>query len=153
MTREIAFEGMTIEKVRALFEAKIASNEAERMKERKLNAPDPVNKRGLAITVFAFLDAEANAYLAAGGTPRYSISEKQLWLLDWYDTACPTAELRALINEAENGSPVIYDWRNLQVLMTELVEDNKIAKEMDIKEVSLDAVPAHIRARIENMKK
>lgn len=152
MTRKDAYGNMTIEQVKAIFAAKKAANEEERKREAQNRLPKPVNQKGLAIIVYAFLDAEADAYIASGGTARYSISEKQMFFLKWYENACPTTELRSLIQDAENGAPCVYDWRNLQVLMTELVEDFKTARELQDEEpqISLDNVPAHIRSRLEN---
>ena len=146
---------MTIEQMRAIFEAKKAANEEERKRENQNKLPKPLNPEGLAIIIFAFLDAEAASYLACGGTPRYQITEKQLFFLKWYDNAYPTTELSALIREAEQKPVCIYDWRNLQVLITELVEDYKAAKELQDEEteVNLDSVPPHIRARIESKTK
>lgn len=152
MTRTEAYGTMTIEQVKSMFKAKIAANEEERKREIQNKLPKPVNPKGLAIMVYAFLDAEAESYLACGGTPRYQISEKQLFFLKWYENAYPTTELAALINEAEYNPVCIYDWRNLQVLLTELVEDFKTARELQDQEaesINLDAVPPHIRARLE----
>lgn len=151
MTRKDAYENMTIEQVKKIFEAKKAANEEERKREIQNKLPKPVNPKGLAITVFAFLDAEAESYLACGGTARYQITEKQLFFLKWYESAYPTTELAALIREAEQNPVCIYDWRNLQVLLTELVEDFKAAKELQDKEeeINFDAIPPHIRARLE----
>lgn len=152
MTREEAFRNMTVEKAKAIFEAKKEANEEERKREMQNKLPKPVNPKGLAIMIYAFLDAEAESFIACGGTPRYQITEKQLFFLKWYENSYPTTEIAALINEAEQNPVCIYDWRNLQVLLTELVEDFKAAKELQDEEteMNLDAVPPHIRARIEN---
>ena len=142
----------TKETIKKLFNAKKEAAEEERKAEAKNKIVPVLNPDGIAITVCGFLDAEADAFLPCGGTPRYSISEKQLFFIKWYEEQYPTTELRLLIQEAENGAPCIYDWRNLQVLLTELVEDFKAAKELQNEEpkIDLDAVPPHIRARLES---
>lgn len=157
MTRNEALRNTGIssfEDVKKMFEAKKAANEEERRKEAEAKLPTPANPKGLAIIIFAFLDAEAEAYLACSGTARYQLTEKQMFYLKWYDSKYPTTELRALINEAEENPVCIYDWRNLQVLMTELVEDFRAAQQMQLeaetqKNIELDKLPAHIRARLE----
>lgn len=142
---------MTMELARKIFNAKKESAEEERKQELKNRVPRVLNPDAIAITVFGFLDAEAESFLACGGTARYSISEKQLFFLRWYDSQYPTTDIAALIREAEDGKPCIYDWRNLQVLLTELVSDFNAAKLQDEEpQISLDDVPAHIRARIES---
>ena len=145
----------TKETIKKLFNAKKEAAEEERKAEAKNKIVPVLNPDGIAITVCGFLDAEADAFLPCGGTPRYSISEKQLFSIKWYEEQYPTTELRLLIQEAENGAPCIYDWRNLQVLLTELVEDFKAAKELQNEEpkIDLDAVPPHIRARLESKTK
>ena len=142
---------MTIQQVKAIFAAKKEANEEERKREFQNKLPKPTNPRGLAAMVFAFLDAEAESFIACGGTPRYQITERQLFYLKWYENAYPTTELSALIKEAEHNPVCIYDWRNLQVLLTELVEDFKIAREVQEEEpeINFDAVPPHIKARLE----
>ena len=142
---------MSLELAKKLFNAKKEAAEEERKAEAKNKIVPVLNPDGIAITVCGFLDAEADAFLPCGGTPRYSISEKQLFFIKWYEEQYPTTELKLLIQEAENGVPCIYDWRNLQVLLTELVEDFKASRDMSKAEpqISLDNVPAHIRARLE----
>ena len=151
--RKVIFAEYGAEKVKAIFNAKKEAAEEERKAETKNKIVPVLNPDGIAITVFGFLDAEAEAYLACGGTARYFISEKQLFFLEWYEEQYPTGELKALIDEAKTGTPCIYDWRNLQVLLTELVEDFKTSKDMSMSEtepqISLDDVPPHIRARLE----
>lgn len=142
---------MNLEMVKKLFEAKKAANEEERKQELKNRVPRVLNPQGLAVTVYGFFEAEAESFLACGGTARYSISEKQMFFLNWYNDQFPTTDLTSLIREAEENPVVIYDWRNLQVLMTELVEDWRASKELQDEEpeISLDNVPTHIRSRLE----
>ena len=142
---------MTKETIKKLFNAKKEAAEEERKAEAKNKIVPVLNPDGIAVTVCGFLDAEADAFLPCGGEARYSISEKQLFFIKWYEEQYPTTELRLLIKEAENGAPCIYDWRNLSVLITELVSDWRASKDMSEVEpqISLDNVPAHIRARLE----
>ena len=142
---------ITKETIKKLFNAKKEAAEEERKAEAKNKIVPVLNPDGIALTVCGFLDAEADAFLPCGGTPRYSISEKQLFFIRWYEEQYPTTELRLLIQETENGEPCIYDWRNLNVLLTELVSDWRASKDMSEVEpqISLDNVPAHIRSRLE----
>lgn len=142
---------MSLQLAKKIFEEKKAAAAAEREQERKNSVPQVLNPQGLAITVFGFFEAEAESYLACGGTARYQITEKQLFFLKWYNDQYPTTELTSLIKEVEENPVCIYDWRNLQVLLTELVEDFKAAKEWkdQEEEINFDAVPPHIRARLE----
>lgn len=142
---------MSLELAKKIFEEKKAAADAEREQERKNSVPKVLNPQGLAITVYGFFESEAEAFLACGGTARYTISEKQLFFLKWYNDQFPTTDLSALIREAEENPVCIYDWRNLSILLTELVEDFKAAKELQDQEqeVNFDAVPPHIRSRIE----
>ena len=142
---------MNLELAKKIFEEKKAAAAAEREQERKNSVPQVLNPDGIAITVYGFFESETDAFIACGGTPRYQITEKQLYYLKWYNDQHPTTELRLLIQEAENGAPCIYNWKNLSVLITELVSDWRASKDMSEVEppISLDNVPAHIRARIE----
>ena len=142
---------MSLELAKKIFEEKKAAATAEREQERKNSVPRVLNPQGLAVTVFGFFEAEAEAFLACGGTARYTISEKQLFFLKWYNDQYPTTDLTALIREAEENPVCVYDWRNLSILLTELVEDWKASKELQDEEpeINLDAVPEHIRARLE----
>ena len=143
---------MNLQLAKKIFEEKKAAATAEREQERKNSVPKVLNPQGLAITVYGFFESEADAFLACGGTARYTISEKQLFFLKWYSDQFPTTDLSALIKEAEENPVCIYDWRNLQVLLTELVEDFKASKDMSDEkpEINVDAVPEHIRSRLEN---
>ena len=142
---------MSLELAKKLFEEKKAAADAEREQERKNSVPQVLNPQGLAITVYGFFESEADAFIACGGTPRYQITEKQLYYLRWYNDQYPTTDLTALIREAEENPVCIYDWRNLSIMLTELVEDYNSSKNMlgAKSTVDLDSVPAHIRARIE----
>ena len=143
---------MSLQLARKIFEEKKKAADAEREQERKNSVPTVLNPQGLAVTVYGFFEAETDAFLACGGTPRYQISEKQMFFLKWYNDQCPTTDLTALIKEAEQNPVCIYDWRNLSILLTELVEDYNSSKNMlgARSTVDFDAVPAHIRARLEN---
>ena len=143
---------MSLQLARKIFEEKKKAAAAEREQERKNSVPTVLNPQGLAVTVYGFFEAETDAFLACGGTPRYQISEKQMFFLKWYNDQCPTTDLTALIKEAEQNPVCIYDWRNLSILLTELVEDYNSSKNMlgARSTVDFDAVPAHIRARLEN---
>lgn len=142
---------MSLELAKKIFEEKKAAAAAEREQERKNSVPKVLNPKGLAITVYGFFEAEAEAFLACGGTARYTISEKQLFFLRWYNNQYPTTDLSALIREAEENPVCIYDWKNLNILLTEIVEDWRASKELQDEEpeVNLDSVPEHIRSRIE----
>ena len=142
---------INLELAKKIFEEKKATADAEREQERKNSVPSVLNPQGLAVTVYGFFEAEADAFIACGGTPRYQITEKQLYYLRWYNDQCPTTDISALIKEAERNPVCIYDWRNLNILLTELVEDYNSSKNMlgAKSTVDLDAVPAHIRARLE----
>lgn len=142
---------MNLEMAKKLFDAKKEAAAAEREQERKNSVPRVLNPQGLAITVYGFFEAEAESFLACGGTARYQISEKQMFFLNWYNDQFPTTDLSALIREAEENPVCIYDWRNLSILLTELVEDYNSARELQDEEpqISLDDVPPHIRARLE----
>ena len=142
---------MNLEMAKKIFETKKQAAAAEREQERKNSVPQVLNPQGLAITVYGFFESEADAFIACGGTPRYQITEKQLYYLRWYNDQYPTTDLTALIREAEENPVCIYDWRNLSILLTELVEDYNSSKNMlgAKPTVDLDSVPAHIRSRIE----
>ena len=143
---------MSLELAKKIFEEKKAAAAAEREQERKNSVPSVLNPQGLAIMVYGFFESEADAFLNCGGTPRYQITEKQLYYLKWYNDQYPTTDLAALIREAESNPVCIYDWRNLSILLTELVEDYNSSKNMLGAKltVNLDNVPAHIRARLES---
>lgn len=143
---------MSLEMAKKLFNAKKESAEEERKQELKNRVPKVLNPQALAVTVFGFLESETDAFIAAGGTARYAISEKQLFFIKWYNEQYPTSEISALIKDAEENPVCIYDWRNLNVLLTELVEDWRASKELQDEEpqISFDAAPPHIRARLEN---
>lgn len=142
---------MSLKLAKKLFEEKKAAAAAEREQERKNSVPRVLNPQGLAVTVYGFFEAEAESYLASGGTARYQITEKQLYYLKWYNDQYPTTDLTALIKEAEENPYCIFDWRNTQILLTELVEDYNSSKDLlgAKQNVSLDDAPPHIRARLE----
>ena len=143
---------MSLELAKKMSEEKKAAAAAARAQERTNSVPQVLNPQGLAITVYGFFESEADAFIACGGTPRYQITEKQLYYLRWYNDQYPTTDLTALVREAEENPVCIYDWRNLSILLTELVEDYNSSKNMlgARSTVDLDSVPAHIRSRIEN---
>lgn len=142
---------MNLQLAKKLFEEKKAAAAAEREQERKNSVPQVLNPQGLAVTIFGFFEAEAESYIAAGGTARYKVSNGQLYYLKWYNDQYPTTELTSLIKEAEENPYCIYNWENLSILMSELIEDHNSSQNMlgAKQNVNLDAVPEHIRARLE----
>ena len=141
---------MNLQLVKKLFEEKKAAAAAEREQERKNSVPQVLNPQGLTMTVFGFFEAEADSYLAVGGTARYKISNGQMYYLKWYNDQYPTTELTSLIKEAEENPYCIYNWENLSILMSELIEDHNSSQNLmgAKQDLSLDSVTAHIRNRI-----
>ena len=123
-------ENVSPDIIKAKFKIAVEMAMEERRQEKIRRLPTPCSEVEILTMVMGFIESEKDAFKATSGVARYSISEKQLFYLKWVNEFYPNTNLTALIREAENGSPVIYDWRNSSTLITYLIQEYRTALEL-----------------------
>lgn len=132
------------------FKSLVQSSDEEREQERLRKLPKPCSSVEIETMLVGFLEAEIDSFRACGGQPRYGLSDKQLFYIEWADNFCPTKEMRYLIETAKNGEPVVYDWRNSSELITYLRLEFQTAKEIqdeEDREKTISELPPWLQGR------